>query len=1001
MNRTETVFPSAAPDENYTYFAFISYKSQDAKWARWLKRQLQLYRLPARTAKQHRDLPRRCSPVFLDKTNLTPGVLEEGLKSEVQASKYLIVICSRHAHDKSFYLDNELRYFLEKGDFSRVIPFIVDESRDPVAECFPKGLAELCREKEIVGVSVHDGGRRTALLKVIAAMHGLKLEELESEDLRRRKRNFAAAALLAVLLLAAGLWCWDYSRVKTEYYLDYTTTYGLPVGIHRLDSKEVKTMQAHYALVSSRGKVRELRCENAAGTPVMQGLLSEVNHFSKAVYSYVNDTLSSAAYYDDKGRLILEMHYANRNTVDLMKSLDSGNGSVVSASPLASNTTGLSGFTEPDTRKSNVIRYLVTYDDGGYTKEIRYAANAYNKVAQDADGISGLRYERDDKGRVTGVSYLSYIGPSDLNAADPENFQMIGKKNGEAGMEFSYDENDDVSEIRFVGVNGEPVRNAAYGSLARFEHEGHNETKCSFYDSDGEPVLNDYGCAGYQCEYDGQGNMISLHYFGTDGRPVFHKDGYAGWESVYDESGRELRRSLFGIDGKPVFHRDGYAGYQCEYDAHGNMIKECFFDTDGCPTLVKNGTAGWEICYDEQGNRTKLDWLGTDYRPILNTDGYASSQSVFDERGSEIRRSYFGIDGRPILHREGNAGLECAYDERGNLIKVSYFGTDGRPILHRDGNAGYERAYDERGNLVKQSFFGTDGNLTLISDGYAGWNASFDERGNLILGEFFGADGKPVLMKDGYASYRSAYDDRNNEIRRTFYGTDGSPILIRDGVAGYEFEYDEYGNIIRGNFFGTDGSPILHRDGNAAYEREYDERGNLTRQSFFGTDGNLILINNGYAGWESVFDDRDNEIRCSFFGADGGPVLCRNGYAGWEAVYDERDNLIRCGFFDADGKPTLNKDGNAGYECTYDERGNLTRTCFFGLDGGLTLTVNGYAVCESSYDERGNVIRLSCFGTDGKPIMSVYGYASAEYRYDEQDNLVAAVYYDENNQVIP
>ena len=73
--------------KEYTYYAFISYKRQDEKWAKWLKRKLTSYRLPSRICREHRELPKRLSPVFLDRTNLTPGLLEEGLKSEVQAAR--------------------------------------------------------------------------------------------------------------------------------------------------------------------------------------------------------------------------------------------------------------------------------------------------------------------------------------------------------------------------------------------------------------------------------------------------------------------------------------------------------------------------------------------------------------------------------------------------------------------------------------------------------------------------------------------------------------------------------------------------------------------------------------------------------------------------------------------------------------------------------------------------------------------------------------------------
>ena len=125
--------------KQYTYYAFISYKSEDAKWARWLKRKLQQYRLPIKTHNKYSNLPRRCSPIFLDKTNLTPGFLDRGLCSEVQSSKYIIVICSHSAHNNSKYLDDELQYFLDGGgDAGHVIPFIFDDSKNVVEECFPK-----------------------------------------------------------------------------------------------------------------------------------------------------------------------------------------------------------------------------------------------------------------------------------------------------------------------------------------------------------------------------------------------------------------------------------------------------------------------------------------------------------------------------------------------------------------------------------------------------------------------------------------------------------------------------------------------------------------------------------------------------------------------------------------------------------------------------------------------------------------------------------------------
>lgn len=99
----------------YTYYAFISYKRVDGKWAAWLQHKLQSYRLPKRLYKQYRTLPKRLTPIFLDKENLTSGELEKSLENELAASRYLIVICSRAAHDLLYYLDKEIRAFLNVG----------------------------------------------------------------------------------------------------------------------------------------------------------------------------------------------------------------------------------------------------------------------------------------------------------------------------------------------------------------------------------------------------------------------------------------------------------------------------------------------------------------------------------------------------------------------------------------------------------------------------------------------------------------------------------------------------------------------------------------------------------------------------------------------------------------------------------------------------------------------------------------------------------------------
>ena len=51
-------------DTQFRYFAFISYSHKDAVWAKWLQKQLENYRLPARLIRDYEDLPKKISPVL-------------------------------------------------------------------------------------------------------------------------------------------------------------------------------------------------------------------------------------------------------------------------------------------------------------------------------------------------------------------------------------------------------------------------------------------------------------------------------------------------------------------------------------------------------------------------------------------------------------------------------------------------------------------------------------------------------------------------------------------------------------------------------------------------------------------------------------------------------------------------------------------------------------------------------------------------------------------------
>lgn len=191
--------------KEYKYLAFISYKREDEKWAKWLQLKLEHYKLPTSVRNSNPSLPKRVRPIFKDTTDLSGGVLEKAIKEALDASKYLIVICSPRAV-KSPWVCMEVQEFIDSGREEYIIPFIIEgepNSLDIATECFPQNLRELTGNRELLGVNIKEMGRDAAVIKVVARMFGLYFDSLwqrwEREQ-RNRRRLIVGLSLLGVII---------------------------------------------------------------------------------------------------------------------------------------------------------------------------------------------------------------------------------------------------------------------------------------------------------------------------------------------------------------------------------------------------------------------------------------------------------------------------------------------------------------------------------------------------------------------------------------------------------------------------------------------------------------------------------------------------------------------------------------------------------------------------------------------------------------------------------
>ncbi len=209
------------------YWAFISYSHRDTKVAVALQRALETYRLPKRlvgTRTAMGQVPAILKPVFRDRDEMEAGAdLKATVREALAHSRWLVVLCSPAAAC-SPWVSREIIEFKKLHGESRVLaciaagePFASREPGREAEECFPEALRyALAADGQVQGEELEPlaadlrsqgDGKRRAILKLVAGMVGVGVDELVHRDAQRRARRMAvlATASLAGMAVMAVL----------------------------------------------------------------------------------------------------------------------------------------------------------------------------------------------------------------------------------------------------------------------------------------------------------------------------------------------------------------------------------------------------------------------------------------------------------------------------------------------------------------------------------------------------------------------------------------------------------------------------------------------------------------------------------------------------------------------------------------------------------------------------------------------------------------------------
>lgn len=230
LHRASAVRPRRAgrrPPFVQRYWAFLSYSHKDEEHAGWLHEAIEKYRVPQALVGRGTPLgsvPAKLSPIFRDRHELAAGGdLSADIQEALAGSRFLIVLCSPAAAS-SHWTNEEIRLFKQLRPDGEVLaaivagePWAADIPGREAEECFPPALKQrvdgrgrLTGERtEPIAADLRAGrdGRRLGLLKIVAGMLGVGLDDLVQREAHRRQRRLVAitGASIAGMLLTSGL----------------------------------------------------------------------------------------------------------------------------------------------------------------------------------------------------------------------------------------------------------------------------------------------------------------------------------------------------------------------------------------------------------------------------------------------------------------------------------------------------------------------------------------------------------------------------------------------------------------------------------------------------------------------------------------------------------------------------------------------------------------------------------------------------------------------------
>lgn len=1011
---------SMGAEEIFRYKAFISYSHKDMRIACKVQRFLTRFRIPRKARKKLGVKSSRLGKIFRDATHMRATELNTAIKEGLAASEYLLVICSPNAvadnEDGYNWVNEEIKEFVSMAPHrsKHLVPAVFCHAGETRAnKCLPTALLPYCPYY----LEVEKFGFTGAMVRAAASLMGQNVDEFWDWYAEERFiRNLLIAFFLLILSSFVAFGVWWYETPHERYFADYVECENIPVGLRELSAEERATTYQHYCLTKQRNRLVSVRRCTASGivTPDLLDLGEERPCEMRLDYSSETGRAERQTYYDENGKIVQVREFPDDKTILFL--------TPPNKEDLGQMAMGMN-YKEQDGLGHMVERMRVERENGFIMQETY--TDARGDALPNEEGVYGVRYKRDNEGRVVRTEQLSEHG------------ELRSDSRGVAVTCYTYNTRGQLARVAYLGEDESPVR-ANTGACSTFvKWEAGNPVAVYYWDEKEKACRNSNGVAAYSWTYQNGHRRFEICR-DEEGKPCFSSDSVSVTEMVYNEKGQMKTKIHRDPAGALCYDVNGVAYYLYGYDENNRCVSRTSCDSAGKRVNSKNGYAVWrllgedelkkyhksgsafsyegEIYYDENGNYAypnektpivyyendnrgrlcRIEFLDENGKLIKNCDGVAAVNYEYDKYNHRTRvlRYNENNDLLPTHIDPWNKRIDVAewrlkWNAAGLPAVVTTYNEEGIPYNHFYGENVVEKRikYERNVRFVKDdgkadiydvveiSYYDGSGDGTMLSEswytGSAVFRVYYDKRGDIVIKEWYDENRQPMIStKEGVFRAVAEYDVCHRRVSERYYDTEGNPCSGKEGAYRIEWKYDSYGHQTEVRFYGKDGNLCMNEEaGFAIGVSRHDYAGRILEEKLFDTEENLCLGRDGWAICRREYDPQGNKIAESYWADENTPVRSATHLC----------HLIKW---------------------KHNNRGATTETKLYG-DRGELMDIPGIppVVCRR-LDSRDRDIEISYFDANEQPTMLPVGYFRVKQEFDNNGNIVEQIRYDADNKVV-